>query len=150
MWMSVATVVSYRRALRDVLFKTDAPFSERSIFKSQLEVALYLVTVWPWDSNSTKDLLIRANTEQLCLCACCSDSGRAWRHLHVGHQSAANKSTACYCKSPSVVHLLFRAADVVLVVCFLCPKINKSHERMKLKINDPTNDGCAWHKAWYI
>lgn len=97
--------------------------------KSQFEVSVYLVRVWPSGPNSTKDLSGVTNTKQLYICAYCSDSDRSWRHLHVGHQSAANQSSACYCKSPPIVRLVLCVVDVASVFCI--EKIDKSHEKLK-------------------
>lgn len=95
--------------------------------------------------NYPKNLLIITNTEWLCLSAHCSDSDRAWRHLHVGHQSPANQSSACHCKSPQIVHLLLCATDVAFVFelfSFCIKKINKSHNKPKLK-------SCLCRQEWY-
>lgn len=120
------------------------------VFKPQFEVSLYLVRMWPRGLNSTKDLLIITNTKWLCLCVYRSDSDRVWRHLHVGHQSAANQSSACYCKSPPTVHLLLCAVEQEVCLYFLY------HKNQQIPWKDEISNKCILlatnicvEKAWF-
>lgn len=100
-------------------------FQERHFFiwKVHVQIPISSCSVFSHSSNSTKELLIITSTKWLCLCVNCSDSDRAWRHLYVGHQAAASQSSACYCKSPPIVHLSLWVVDVASVF-FLYHKKN--------------------------